>query len=231
MPRWSRMITNKDVEEKMYYMSKDLTAIKSALAYLASQTAGTPQSAALTAYQALGSEMKALPLFGSLSQVNTGGVMVDRSIRLIPVNLLSNETITGINYLISIAGDYTADAYNGVGLYTYSAGIYTLVASSTNDGDIWKGTINTFHSKVFTTPYNAVKGLYYVAMLWCRSAVVAVPQIACGPSNGGFTATASADFTNGAKTISILAGQTSFPATITASATAVSATNIFAALY
>ena len=40
-------------------------------------------------------------------------------------------------------GLYTATNENRIGLYSYSEGTITLVASTADNGDLWKGIANT----------------------------------------------------------------------------------------
>lgn len=121
-------------------------------------------------------------------------------------------TITGVKWYQVTAGVYTANNYNGVGLYTYSGGTLTLVASSTDDGNIWKATSNTYSSKAFSGTYSASAGLYFVGALYCRSAVTTLPQIG-GPTSAPNAAIPGIDFTNSAKLSANIGSQTSLPST------------------
>jgi hypothetical protein len=121
------------------------------------------------------------------------------------------QTITGVKFYQRIQGNYTANNYNGIGLYSYSGGTITLVASSTNDGNIWKGTAQTWQTKAFSSTYNAAAGIYFIAALYNSSAVVVNPSV------GGITYTVDGgvpvyDFTNSAKVAGTLTAQTALPA-------------------
>lgn len=187
-------------------------------------------NALLSSYQALGSQIKALPLWGGLQDCTGGSLMTDRLIRILPVFLASAATITGVKWGQVTAGDYTADGYNGVALYSHSAGVLTLLASSADDGNIWKATSLTFNAKDFSSTYNAPAGLYFIGLLWCRSAVVTAPQIAAGSGQSNSFINAG-DFTNGSRLTGGLSAQTSMPNNITMSALAAASTNLFSALY
>jgi hypothetical protein len=164
----------------------------------------------LTGYQALGSSQKGITLTVADNKVqNASAALADGSIRLVPVYIPVATTITGVRWYQGTLGNYTADNYNGVGLYSHSAGVITLVASSTNDGNMWKnaGTANSWQSKAFATPYSAAAGIYYIAALYNSSAETTVPTLGAGsatPSNGVVTY----DFTNGNKLVSGIAGAT-----------------------
>ena len=110
----------------------------------------------IKAYQAMGSTIVAqtVGVDAMINSVN-GAVLVEAQAEFVAVWLDKAQTITGVKWYQTVAGNYTGDNYNGVGLYSYSGGTITLVASSTNDANIWKATANTVGSKAFTTPYSA----------------------------------------------------------------------------
>ena len=127
--------------------------------------------------------------------------MVDNAALYVPVYIRKTTTITGVKWYQHQAGAYTNDNTNQVGLFTYSAGTITLVASSTDDGTIWKTTGQTFGTKAFSSTYSAAPGLYFIGILYNNSAQTTAPIIGAianlasvGGSNGDFTN--SARFTN-----------------------------------
>ncbi len=134
----------------------------------------------MTVYAALGGTIKAEPVWATLGNVTLTLTMASGTGRFVAVYLPVAATLTGVKWFQSVQGVYTSNNYNGVGLYTYSEGTLTLVASSTNDGNIWKGTGNTFTSKAFSSTYAAAAGVYFVCALysnfctnystydWCR---------------------------------------------------------------
>lgn len=156
----------------------------------------------------LGSAIIASPLGKSPIDVTSAFTLGNQSLRVAAIEILKDMTITGVKWYQNIKGDYTANNYNGVGLYSYSGGTLTLVASSTDDGNIWKAAANAWTSKVFSATYSATAGIYYVAALYCRSAVVTAPSIGVLP---GFVAASSGgvDFANSAKLVGTYASQTS----------------------
>jgi hypothetical protein len=90
------------------------------------------------------------------------------------------SSITGVEWYQTVAGNYTADNYNGVGLYSIntSTGLLTLEASSTDDGNIWKGASGAYYRKAFTTPFTtADKTVYYIAFIYNQSAVTTAPSL------------------------------------------------------
>ena len=138
----------------------------------------------IRAYKSMGSAAKAIPIDWTLCVATTSATMNDQSLILTGMWLNSPQTINGIKWYQSAAGIYTANNYNGVGLYSYAAGTITLRASSTNDGTIGLTFANQMGSKAFTTPYAASAGLYFTAFLYCRSAQTTAPilEIPCSHS-------------------------------------------------
>jgi hypothetical protein len=145
--------------------------------------------------------------------------MTDGQIYLSAVYLPTAATITGARWFQNVAGVYTADNYNGVGLYSYSGGTLTLVASSTDDGTIWKSTGT--QSKAFSTPYSAVAGVYYLGFIYNSSAQTTAPSIVGSPNK---TSGAYIDFTNSAKINATLTAATLTTPIAMSSTTGVQAT-------
>jgi len=166
--------------------------------------------------QALGSNVVAQPI--TITHYGTTDMdMVDATLYLFAVYIEELTTITGVRYMLDQAGVYTADGYNGVGLYSYSAGTYTLVASSTNDGNIWKATEYTAASKAFSSTYAASPGLYFVAALYNTSSESTEPLLKGGAQTTNAFAVVYG-LTNNAKVNATLATQASLPATTTGAA-------------
>lgn len=142
-----------------------------------------------------------------LTQVTSALNMADGRVYFAAVYIRTSQTITGVKWLQDTQGNYTADNYNGVGLYSYSGGTLTLVASSTDDGNIWKGASGTIQSKAFSSTYAATAGLYFVACVYNSSAQVTAPAFETGAVlRGGEVNTA--DLTNSAKFFCFVAGTT-----------------------
>ena len=167
--------------------------------------------------QALGSTVKSVGL-GCRSWGNISGAfgMTSQQLLLVAVYVPFATTITGVKWFQIIQGNYTASNYNGVGIYSYSGGTLTLQASSTDDGNIWKGSVNSNQSKAFSSPYSAAAGVYYIGAIYSSSAQTTAPQIgaATAKNNGG-----QGDFTNTARINTTLATQTSLTTPITISST------------
>lgn len=160
----------------------------------------------LKMYSALGSVMKA-ETFNNIMFSSSNGPLTDGQAKYTAVYLSTNQTITGVKWFQINQGVYVADNTNNVGLYTYSNGTLTQVASSSDDGNIWKATGSAISSAAFTQQYTATAGLYFVGYIYNSSSATTTPSIsvyALGQANAG-----SGDFTNSAKLVGTLASQTS----------------------
>lgn len=171
--------------------------------------------ATLLGYNGLGSTIKGFPLGINLTAVGGSLAFTNQRLWLTPVYVGADGTITGTRWYQVTQGSYTANNYNGVGLYSISGGTLTLVASSTDDGNIWKAATATWGSKAFTTPYSATRGTYYLGALINSSTAItgAVGAVAIGAA----TLTAF-DFT-ASRMYCYLATQASLPASIALSGT------------
>jgi hypothetical protein len=124
-------------------------------------------------------------------------------------------TITGVKFYQMTAGSYTADQTNQVGLYSYSGGTLTLVASSANNGSLWTGTANTYITAAFSTPYVAAAGQYFVGFVYNSSAQTVAPAIRTAGSLDNANLQ-TMDFTNSAKLYGRATGN-ALPSTVTMS--------------
>lgn len=141
------------------------------------------------------------------------------------------QTITGVLWWQSVISSGTFDNNNKVGLYSYSGGTLTLVASSTNDANIWKTFANnTLGNKAFTTPYAAAAGQYFVGYIYNTSVTGTAAQFG-GTTNAVAAGLQAMNFTNSAKLIGTVSGQTDLPATQAMSGVTSVITTIWAGIY
>ena len=147
-----------------------------------------------------------------------------------PVYLSATSTITGVKWYQATIGNYTANNYNGVGLYSVSGGTITLIASSTNDGTIWQTfATGSWGNKAFSSPItNLVAGTYFIGALWNSSASVTSPAIQTFTSS--VASVQAFDFTGG-RLASILATQLTLPTPLTLSTTTGVTTSFWFSLY
>ena len=185
----------------------------------------------ILAYQALGSTIKAQTVGLNHSRITAAVALTSQALFFVAVYLTKPQTITGVKWWQAVKGNYTASNYNGVGLYSYSGGTITLVASSTNDGTTWQtANNNTIGIKAFSSTYSASAGIYYVAFMYSSSAVVTGTQIGVSASISNINLSLL-DFTNNAKLVGSLTAQTSLPSTQALSVTTTIANQLWIAIY
>ncbi len=137
----------------------------------------------------------------------------DNRIDFYAIYIPSAQTITGVYYYLQTQGVFTADGFNGFGLYSYSGGTLTQVAVTANDGTFFSATAGG-KSAAFTTPYSASAGVYYVAWLYCQSAQTTAPGLTSKTATLAF---GSGLFTNSASLALFWNGQTALPSSVAAS--------------
>lgn len=190
-----------------------------------------PFSYALRSYNLLGGSVLAEPLLGSIMNMSATFTLSNQVVRFHAVYLPQAATITGVKFYQSTQGNYTSNNYNGVGLYSIAGGTLTLVASSIDDGNIWKAAGQSWSSKAFSSTYPAAAGIYFIAIVYSRSAETTAPILGAFPLtvNIGIV---SFDFTNSVKLNSSLAAQTALPSpTQLMSGLSASTANPYLALY
>lgn len=148
----------------------------SAEALIESMASGADMAEAL---QAFGGLVKAIPLQCDMD-ASTGKTLTDAELFVTAVYLPKDMTITGARFSLSTQGDYTADNNNRIGLYKVSGTTATLVASTTNNQDLWKSAAYAWTNHPFSSTYSAEKGAYYIAFLYNNSAQVTAPVMYAG---------------------------------------------------
>lgn len=181
------------------------------------------------AYIILGGAIKAEPITGNIGNISTLTTFVDQVMRFVVIYNPKRQTITGVKWWQSIAGSYTSSNYNGVALYSLSAGTMTLIDTSVNDGNIWKAS-QGFGSKIFLATHVLDIGVYVIGALYCRSAETTAPGIGTYGNLGNSTES-SGDFTNSVKLHSTLSARTTVPTSQAMSGTTVVANQVYLALY
>lgn len=180
---------------------------------------------------ALGSNIKFQSLGRSISEATGANALADGTQRFVAVYVRKQTTITGVKWFQGAQGDYTADNYNGVGLYAVNAstGDITLVASSTDDGNIWKAAASTISSKAFSSTYVADPGVYYISFLYNSSSQTTAPTLAAYAAMS--TGISAANWSNSLKLNSQLGSRTSLIASTTGASTTAVNNAHWAALY
>lgn len=171
-----------------------------------------PESQVTKALQSLGSQIKGFVVSNSSFAATQSQPLTSQTLIFNAYYLPVAQVITGVKFFQQTQGVYTANNYNGVGLYSYSGGTLTLVASSTNDGNIWKGIALSWQTKAFSSTYNAAAGIYFVAALYSSSAQTTQPFV-LGQNVYFENAFSRFDFTNLISINATLISQTALPAT------------------
>lgn len=164
----------------------------------------------IAAYLAGGSPWLAQTMDVPFISANTSTALVDNTVRFVPIYLSKAATLTGIRVYVRTLGNYTGDNNNRVGLYSYSGGTMTLVASSTNSASLWTSTANAFQTIPFTSTYAANAGLYFVGLLYNQSAQTTAPTLA-GAIAFNNVAMVTYQGTNSIKFFGTLAAQNDLP--------------------
>ena len=127
---------------------------------------------------------------------------------------LSDTTdVTGVGYMLSTQGNYTADNYNGFAIYSVSGTTYTKIDSTANDGNLWKTAANTTAVKAFSAgPHELNPGIYYVFLVYNNSAQTTAPKLYY---NNDLANAAFAGLTGTNKIQGVVNSQTTPPATET----------------
>ena len=168
----------------------------------------------LLALQALGSTIKAGPLIWFLPSSGAGLTSTRSFFNAIWVD--KEITITGVAFMQTAQGVYTGNNYNGIGLYSYSAGVVTLIDNTTNDADFWKTattTAGTWVQKTFAGGSRTLQpGIYFLCALYSSSAQTTAPSI--GASTWTASNVGTALTTNSARLYGgVITSVTSLPTT------------------
>jgi len=116
--------------------------------------------------------------------------------------------VTGVLWYQARAGVYTANNYNGFGLYKFSGATGTLIASTTTDTALLKGSTG-FKFKAFTSPSIVTTGAYVVALIYSNSVQPTAPTIgavdvtASQPNLTAYNLTNNAKFSGFRNTVTV----------------------------
>lgn len=167
-------------------------------------------------YKALGSTVKATVMGQGIDKIGTTGTTLsNQEVDFLAMPIEAPCIISGVKWWQITQGSYTPNNFNGWALFTISAGTLTQVAITANTGTCWSAPAsNSVGSLAFTSTYAAVRGMYYAAPLYCRSAQVTAPVIGSfNPQVAINSTTWLFDFTNSNKLFAFKAAQTTMPST------------------
>ena len=157
----------------------------------------------LVAMQAMGSSLKGFniglpnPTLINITYLIPSGVGVYEAI-YIP----QSTTISGIKFFQFAQGNFTANNFNGVALYSSSSGTLTRIGLSKNNGNIWKNAAASWNTQAFDSiaPGTLSAGIYYAMALYSTNNQVTQPGLGCGISATTTLANVGiVDFTNSHK--------------------------------
>lgn len=114
---------------------------------------------------------------GATSQGMSATSLTDNTALYAVFYLYKPMTITGIKTILDTQGNYTADQTNHVGLFSIDGTGINLVASSADNGNLWKNAAYSAMTIAFETPYVAAAGYYVVGLVYNSSAQTTAPKI------------------------------------------------------
>lgn len=175
-------------------------------------------------YNGLGSTTKAESK--PVNEVESSRDLVNQRLELISIYLYAGDTINGVKWFNTVAGNYTATDSNQVALYSYNAGTLTREAVSVSADNLWSSLGPV--SKNFFQPYSVeYDGVYFIGLIYNRSAEVTPPTLA---ASGSLTAI-NQTLTNSAKLYATLAAQTTAPGSTTGAAISLALQCIWVGVY
>jgi hypothetical protein len=210
--------TLQDIPASAIKTSESETLDITTLATLDDLNERTPRQ--IRALNALGFSIKMETLGVEWGTINTATAHTDGRLHMHFLGVPDMDmTVTHVTFYQSTPGVYTADNENRIGLYSYNAatGDFTLVASTANDGNLWKAATG-FVNTAFSASANLTAGTpYFIGALYNNSAQTTAPSLMGGASNGTSTVaigTASVRLSSGVNT------QTTLTSSINASSLA-----------
>ena len=138
----------------------------------------------------------------NISRINAGYTLTGNNTSAMyttTVYAAVQHTVTGVTFYQQQQGAYTANNYNGVGLYQFQGATGTLLASSATDVSLYKAASGTFVSKAFSTPVTISPSEYVIAFVYSNSATTTLPILGGLASTTNFPNLSSFNMTNGAK--------------------------------
>jgi hypothetical protein len=176
----------------------------------------------LESYALLGSKIASTSLaVHTPSNIATSGTSLTSGTAIFAATYVPKDsTITGVTWYQITQGAVTTAGtnYNGVALYSYNAGVLTLVASSTSDNTTttaigWKQAVG-WAKTAFSAPVSIPAGIYFIGAFFNVTTAGTAPAV--GTQITVASLVNNVDFTNSAKILST-ATFTALPATQTMS--------------
>lgn len=160
---------------------------------------------------------------GATSLNSATGVLVDGTMYMVTYNITKARTITGVDFNVATTqASFTADNFNGFSFCSVNkaTGELTELTRTANDGNIWKGALNTKCSANFLAAQNIQPGIYAVLFVYNSSAQTTAPTLGtCGTAYSSFHL-----FNNNVRISALKATQTDLPATVNMSTFSIQST-------
>ncbi|HEX8333289.1 MAG TPA: hypothetical protein VF622_11730 [Segetibacter sp.] len=157
--------------------------------------------------------------FNNPIEATTAHTLVSGRLSLYATAPTKSETITGV-YIYTVAqGSFTGSSTNGIALYSFNptTGVYTKVAESANDANIWKAAAQSTTSILFTSSVSVAAGTtYFIATMFSSSATTTSPTILSRNVAANAGQSKLSLYGNAGSVSGYLTSQTAFPATIAA---------------
>ena len=170
----------------------------------------------------LGLPVKTIPFGYRLGIGGTSTDLTSGTVYLVMQDpLWENKTISSIKSVIQQQGNFTNDG-SIAGIYTFSSGIYTKVAETSNISTELQKSAGSTATFTLTTPYNATAGtiLCYAIMYKYVTTQTTAPRLYnSGSISGVYNCLQGGATTSLVKAYATLSGQASLPSTINATAT------------
>ena len=132
----------------------------------------------LEAMTRIGTIMKAVPIgVSTVSAFNSTLALTDGACIYVMFDIPDTIVSTGVAFSLNVAGNFTADNYNGFSLNTVSGSTYTKVTETVTDGNLFKTTAYTLGKKAWPTPQTLLPGTYMITCHWNASATTTAPTI------------------------------------------------------
>lgn len=219
---WSKIIVGPDKPSKT-----ELQYLKGVNAPLQPQIAGkfsiadgvgfdnsefSKRNDALYVLRLMGSTALGLPVAAQFPAAATNYAFVDGTAYLVTLYVDKACTATGLRWGTTATASFTADNFNGVGLYSIAAnGTHTKIAESANSASNFTTANGGLQSVPFTSPISLQPGIYAAVVLYNSSAQSTAPQT-YGANQLGLVSQYAYGLPSGIIFQGTWAGQTSLPA-------------------
>ena len=146
----------------------------------------------------------------------TGGHQLYNSeLSLYAIHIKRRVEIRGVGYQLAVAGNFTGQNDNAIGLYNFDQNNINLIARTENNKDIWEQDSNIPVEKDFLIPITLEPGNYYIGLLYSGVSEITIPSVASSPASDSSTYQGY-NFVNGHKMSCVSSGHTTLPTQIDA---------------